>query len=39
MKVSDDDKVVTIARAPHENEEETVENSENTEETLETAEE
>lgn len=39
MKVNGEDKVVTIARAPHENEEETVENSENTEETLETAEE
>ena len=35
MKVSGEDKVVTIARAPHENEEETAENIENTEETAE----
>ncbi|MEE0913371.1 MAG: DNA gyrase subunit A [Ruminococcus sp.] len=38
MKVNGEDKVVTIARAPHENEEETAEDAENAEETAEVSE-
>ena len=38
MKVNGEDKVVTIARAPHENEEETSEDAENAEETAEVSE-